>query len=215
MAVEPDFQAHLTTIGLGDITALYALDLYVIQLPPNGIIPTNIQLNFLPGLSLISYTVFVVECTEEDAVKGGCPIAYTPPSTPRLVAIPGLSKVYRFRELFIQTTALKDMTSFTGLTCPPSVMTLSSNLKLDTLNGLENIRPWFKDSIGPVVNVDQTGLTTRETEAALQTMALCDPFGASGISGGISMDVLACGNSLTVSPGYPCHLVWVTGTCHC
>ncbi len=200
--VEPDFQAHLTTIGLGDITALYALEVYVIQLPPNGDIPTDIQLAFLPGLSRITYALFIVECTEEDPVKGGCPIVTSPPSTPRLVAIPALSKVNTFRELFIQSTALKDMTSFTGLTCAPTVMTLTGNLGLATLQGLQNLKPWSGDPRGPFVLFAQTALTTPASVSALQTMALCDQNGDSPLSGGISMDVSDCPNvnGLQVSP---------------
>jgi hypothetical protein len=193
---QPDFQSHLTTIGLGDVTSLYALDLYVIQLPPNGDIPTDIQLAFLPGLSRITYTLIIIECTEEDPVKGGCPIVTNPPSTPRLVAIPALSKVSTFRELIIQSTALKDMMSFTGLTCSPTVMTVVNNLGLATLQGLENLRPWSGDPRGPFVTFVQNALTTPASVSALQTMALCDQNGDSGLSGGITMDVSDCPNGL-------------------
>jgi hypothetical protein len=205
--VEPDFQAHLTTIGLGDLTALFALNVYVIQLPPNGAIPTDIQLNFLPGLTYVDFSVVIVECTGEDAVKGGCPDPSSAPSTPRLVGLPALSKVYSLDRLTIQSTALKDMLSFNGLTCLPSRMKITGNLGLATLQGLANLRPWFRDCNGPRIDMTQNAFTTPASVSALQTLALCDNGGASSLLREIAMDVSGCPTSLPVSPQCPYDLV--------
>jgi hypothetical protein len=201
--VEPNFQAHLTTIGLGDITSLFALNVYVIHLPPNGGIPTDIQLSFLPGLTFIDFTVVIVECTEEDPVKGGCPVAFNAPSTPRLVGLPALSKVYSLDRLTIQSTALKDMLSFRSLTCPPSRMKITGNLGLATLQGLENLRPWFRNCDGPRIDLTQNAFTAPASVSALQTMALCDQGGGSSLLREIAVDVSGCPASLPVSPHCP------------
>jgi hypothetical protein len=203
--IEPDFQSYLMTIGLGEIRSVYALNVYFIQVPPSGTVPLPVSVSFLPGLTRISSTVSIVECNAEDAVKGGCPNSPTAPTASRLAAVPALSRVYRVQELFVRNTAMQDMTSFIGLTCPPSVITLIGNLGLSTLTGLQNVEAWVKDAAGPPMSMYQNALTTLASVWALQTMARCDPTGGTTLSGGLSIEVAQCPNGLSVRAQCPCH----------
>lgn len=203
--VDPDFQAHLSAVGLGGITAVYSLYVYVIQAVA---IPRDISLAFLPGLTLVTYQLQLLECIVADTDTGGCGNALSPPAVPRLLAVPALSKVYRFRELYMQFTAFKDMTSLKGLTCPPPVMNILDNQFLTTLSGLEGVGPWTENADGPsTIAFENNQLSSPSTVAALQTMALCDSNGFSGLFSplGINIQISNCQDELQVRPICPCH----------
>lgn len=179
------------------------LHVYVIQV---ATIPKDITLAFLPGLTVISNLLAVMECTIED-MNGGCPIRFNSPPVPRLVALPALSKVYRLQSLTIMSSALKDMMSFKAFTCPPTDIALVSNRHLATLHGLDSVGPWTKDPDGPFITAAVNKLPTPGTVSALKTMALCDESGLSGLSrrNPIAIMVSSCNIPLEVRPICPYH----------
>jgi hypothetical protein len=147
--VDPDFQTHLNTIGLGSVTALLWLHIYILHLAP---IPRGIELAFLPDLTLIKDQLRVSECPREGIVQGVCESSAPKAAERSLIGLTATSNVYRVPDIFIDYTNLTDMMFLKGLQCPPSSMQLSGNTKLVSFRGLEGIQAWTKDSIGPVIN---------------------------------------------------------------
>jgi hypothetical protein len=167
--VDPDFQAHLDTIGLGQLISLTALDMEIIHVVP---IPSDLSLNFLLNLEQISYGVTVVECTEEDTVNGVC-TSSNAPAQGRVVALPALENAYKIDYIYFQGTALAAMSV--------------------SLTGLEGVRPWTADSIGPVINFQANGFATSASVSALQIMALCTADGESVLTQDqFAVEVLSC-----------------------
>jgi hypothetical protein len=130
--VDPDFQKHLNTVGLGNVKALAWMHVYLVHLAP---IPRDVRLAFLPGLTLIQDQLAAIECTSEenrDYICGG-----TPPSQSRLVALSATSTVYRMRDIYVRYTGLKDTMFIRGLKCPPQYVTLDGNRALVPARNLD------------------------------------------------------------------------------
>jgi hypothetical protein len=176
--IVPDFEINLDTIGLGGVSALWSLRVYIIHLTQ---IPVNFTLAFQPSLTLIKDHLEVRECKRQGDYLSSC--ANSAPVTRRLVGLPATSNVYRVNTVNIAFTALADMMFLRGLQCPPSNVTLLANSELVTLRGLEGLGPWTKDARGP-----EFRFAPAPTDlSALQTMALCTQQRGTSLSGSISV----------------------------
>ncbi len=131
--IEPDFQANLNTVGLGNVTGLWWLHVYLAHMTP---IPRDIKLTFLPGLTLIRDQLAAYECVADPGCHG-------PPAQSRLVGLSATSNVYRIRDVSIGNTALPDLTFVRGLQCAPEFMILRENVNLVPLRGSDGIEPRY------------------------------------------------------------------------
>jgi hypothetical protein len=194
--VDPDFQSCLNTVGLGDITALWALSLHIFHIRQ---VPRDVKLAFLPGLTLAKDQIALSECNIEGDTCAAVWESF--PFTPRLVGVPDLANVYRTRDLFIQNTKLSDMTSFGSLKCPPDIIQIYGNKELKSLRGLEGFGPWTRDLRGNIIVI----YPSPGEMSALSTMYLCDNQGNSVLTGGfISIRRDECSTLLQVRRTYLC-----------
>jgi hypothetical protein len=75
--------------------------------------------------------------------------ANNPPANPALLALPGLINLRLMQDftpgaavlgsLIIQNTAMQNLLSFQGLTCPPGFINIASNLQLSSFLGLQRL----------------------------------------------------------------------------
>lgn len=115
-------------------------------------------------------SLVVAECTSENVYTGQC-ADLRPPVRSRLTDLPGLSNVYRIRDLTVYSTAFTDMMPFRGLRCPPN-MQLYNLVNLASLHGWEGIEPWTY-GWAPSLYIDPAPRNI----SALKSMALCNEQG--------------------------------------
>jgi hypothetical protein len=136
--VEPDVQANLNTVGLGNVTSLWWLHVYLAHWPTP--FPRDIKLTFLTGLTLIRDQLAVYECINDPGKAHEC---NGQRAQSRLVGFSATSNAYRIRELIIRYTALADLTFVRGLQCPPEYFNLMENVNLVPLRGSDGIEPRY------------------------------------------------------------------------
>jgi hypothetical protein len=125
----------------------------------------------------------VVECIEETKRQtgepgGDCAVPTAPP-TPRLTAVPALQGIQRLNAVIVSGTAFVDMQSIGSLKCPPFVLLILSNPRLQSLDGLQNISPWTANTDGPALTiVENPGLTTPLSVSQLSQYLRCGEGGS-------------------------------------
>jgi hypothetical protein len=135
--VQPNISQWLTGLGINDINVLYG-PLTVRVSHQLGPIPVPIAPVFLTKLQQVD-AILIQECTD-------C-VANTPAVAPILTALPGLSQVFRFSAftasnnyLTVQGTAFKNLTSFSGLSCPFTQLLVLYNTALVSFDGLQGVQ---------------------------------------------------------------------------
>nr|AWI73731.1 polysaccharide associated protein [Botryococcus braunii] len=172
---QPQFNDGLTALGVGSLETIeYVLSLVVDHTP----FPIPVQL--APVFLATLRNVFAIQVIE--SINFGL-LPDVPPPVPRLVGLPGLTGVRRiiappgtgfgdFTSFKIQGTALNDLSSFSGLTCPPNNINITDNLLLDSLNGLNGLATWT-GQFGPNVYITGNNLTGTGSVSALSVLAGC------------------------------------------
>jgi hypothetical protein len=125
---EPNMERWLSNVGFASLQIIN--NTLTIQVLYPDAIPVSISPLFLSSLQQVSSLVI----TERDSVVGNPPV---------LTGLPGLSNLYQLYDgpqgtyLEVSGTGFTDMTSFSGLTCPPVFMALLNNPVLTSFAGLE------------------------------------------------------------------------------
>lgn len=200
---QPRFDTALAALGVGSLATIeYVLSL-VVDHSPNPI-PVNMAPVFLTTLRDV-FTIQVIESIDYTNLPE------IPPPVPRLVGLPGLAGVRRivaptgsgfeaFTVLKVQGTAMKDLTSFSGLVCPPNNINITDNLQLTSLNGLNGLSTWTSNIFGPNVFILNNNLTGSSSVGALATLAGCPTTSLIGSTAPLSPQIQVVGcSTFTVS----------------
>lgn len=198
--VPPRFDLSLAGAGLGQLQSIL-VSLFVIVDHGPAPIPVNIAPSFLTSLTDI-FSLIVIESIDYNNFPN------LPPLFPRLVGLPGLVNLqrintadpanlpYGFTSLVVQGTAMRDLLSFSGLTCPPANLNITRNIYLQSLNGLNSLATWTADTFGPKVVVSGNNLTGASSISALRVLAGCP---TTNLFGDTFIQVTGCA-TITVTP---------------
>jgi hypothetical protein len=171
----PRFDTALTNLGIGSVATIELVLSINVDHSPFPI-PINIAPFFLPTLR----DVFAIQVIEARSLA----VPSIPPTTSRLVGLPGLVGVRRivaptgfnfelFTTLKVEGTAFKDLSSFSSLICPPSNINITNNSQLTSLKGIDNMATWTLNAFGPNVFIVGNNLTSAPSVSALSTLAGC------------------------------------------
>eukprot|EP00884_Botryococcus_braunii_P016749 jgi/Botrbrau1/3758/Bobra.0363s0035.1 len=199
--VQPRFDTALQALGLGNLATIGWLFFTV----DHSLFPIPVDLAPVFGTTLRD--VYALQVQEFGAIT---------PTARRLVDLPGLVGLRRFVPLpgegeswlQISQTALRDMTSFSGLVQPPSDISIYDNPQLSSLNGLQGLPTWTSDTLGPVIYISGNNLAHPSSVSALATLAGCP---TTSLTGSTQIDVIGCAKRITTWPMY-CAFV-TSGTC--
>eukprot|EP00884_Botryococcus_braunii_P004978 jgi/Botrbrau1/14481/Bobra.0014s0117.1 len=118
--LEPDFQRYLETVGIANVQSAGRV---TFQVEGDSPIPVSLNPYFLPNLK------YVEQYTVQDLTSPG-----------QISSLPG---AYRLKQvsgaLTIIRTEMTDLTSLSGLTCPPQIAQIVGNPQLANLRGLERV----------------------------------------------------------------------------
>jgi hypothetical protein len=129
------------------------------------------------------------------------------PANPALAALPGLTKLQRFRNFFplpspplplgsfiLRNTALTDLTSFVGLQCPAGFFQITSNARLSTFQGFNGLQPptFIPGSIGSSFIATGNSLLNYQSVSAIKNLAGCPSNLTSPFSNSFYVITAAC-----------------------
>jgi hypothetical protein len=155
--VEPNINKWLTNIGIGGISVLQGPLIVTVTHTP-GPIPKAISPSFFTSLQQLD-GLLVRECQDCSLAQ---PEQVPPTAGSVLTSLPGLSNLFKINildstqvasgYLTIQGTAFQNMSSFSGLTCPFAILSVTSNTRLSSFSGLNGVQPGI-----PFLILDATG----------------------------------------------------------
>jgi hypothetical protein len=180
---QPRFDTALQALGLGSLASIDGvLRLFVYHSP----YPIPVNLTPVFGRSIRDV---------HDLIVGEFGDGSAPPRTSRLVGLPGLVGIQRFNSInsniIIFRTALRDMSSFAGLVQPPKSISISDNLQLSSLSGLQGLATWTSDVYEPRTSIMNNNLKGASSVSALAKLAGCPTTSLDG-SSFVQIEVIGC-----------------------
>lgn len=158
--VPPRIDESLASVGLGSLQTISGNLVVVVNHDPN-LVPVDLAPTFLSSLRNINGLTVKEVGTESYSC---------------LTGLPGLSGVKRLAvdgHLQVVGTAFPDLSSLSGLVCPPGSLDINSNGRLTNLDGLSGLGPWTANGKGPVTSITDNALRGPASIAGLSTLAGC------------------------------------------
>eukprot|EP00884_Botryococcus_braunii_P021318 jgi/Botrbrau1/7870/Bobra.9_2s0046.1 len=187
-------QKWLSGMGIGSASIIaQPLTIYVDH-KLNVPVPQYIQPDFYRSLTQVGALV-VSEC------NGCLANPTTPPANPALLVLPGLINIRQTQDfttgagilgsVILRNTAMQNLLSFQGLTCPPGLVNIVGNRQLTSFLGLQKLSyPTFLP--GVTFNAVDNPLTDPSSIQQIRVLAGCPSGTTSPQLSGVSISTAGC-----------------------